>query len=105
MTCRSSFGFPESIMAAESEEKCVDKLKKLWGDVVSKERFVCEDCFKKNPKYKSLTFSYYAVCLIDDHVTSQQYYVVSKKDLEEQHRAVQGDTTASLNPVSVTECI
>lgn len=87
-------------MSAESEEKCVEKLKKLWGDVVSKERYICEDCTKKNPKYKSLPFSYFAVCLIDDNVTCQQYYLVCKKDLHEQHRAVEGETTASLNPVS-----
>lgn len=87
-------------MAAKSKEACIEKQKELWAEVVDDDKFVCLKCGATDKgKYKSQPFSHFAVCLLDDGWVTERYYVVSKKDLFEQHRAVEGPTTKTVNPV------
>jgi len=89
-------------MTARSVEACSEKLASLWGQVVINDKYSCAKCAKKSggkKKYMAQTFSQFAVCILDDHRTTSQFYVVSRKDLYDQHRAVEGNTTKNLNPV------
>jgi len=87
-------------MAAATSEACERKHSKLWGDVVVDDRYICKKCSRRDKnKYVSAPFSYFAVCILDDNRTTGLYYVVSRKDLYEQHRAVEGKSTENLNPV------
>jgi len=87
-------------MAAPTSDACKEKQRELWGEVIFNERYVCKLCYKGNKaKYMSLPFSHFAVCILDDNRTTGLYYVVSRKDLYDQHRAVEGPSTATLNPV------
>jgi hypothetical protein len=94
-------------MAAISREACVAKQKLLWSSVVHKDKYICSDCSKNTSrnKYMSLPLAYFAVCILDDNRTSGQYYLVSNKDLYDQHRAVDGNTTKNLNPVRISSLI
>ena len=89
-------------MSARTKDACTAKHSKLWGCVLIDDKFICAKCSKVGgkKKYMARPFSHFAVCLLDDHRTTSQYYVVSKRDLYDQHRAVEGASTANLNPVS-----
>jgi len=88
-------------MSARTKEACTGKHSKLWGCVLIDDKFICAKCSKVGgeKKYMARPFSHFAVCLLDDHRTTSQYYVVSKTDLYDQHRAVEGASTPNLNPV------
>jgi len=89
-------------MAGATFEACKRKHAELWGSVLVDESYVCKACSKKDKDgYVSLPFSYFAVCLVDDNRTTGFYYLVSKKDLYEIHRAVHGSSTENLNPVNM----
>jgi hypothetical protein len=68
--------------------------------VVFQEKYRCTECPEDKVAYMSKTFSYYAVCILDDKRTTGQYYVVARKDLYNLNRAVHGSSTEAINPVS-----
>lgn len=87
-------------MSANSKEACILKQKQLWAAVVDGDDYVCAKCAgSEKAKFKTLPFSHFAVCLLNEGWVTERYYVVSKKDLFDQHRAVEGNTTKTVNPV------
>lgn len=87
-------------MAARSKDACIEKQRQLWSEVVEDDKFVCVKCAGTDKtKYKSQPFTHFAVCLLNEGWITERYFVVSKKDLYEQHRAVEGTTTKTMNPV------
>ena len=87
-------------MTASNVEACAAKQKHLWAEVAVNQKYLCKPCTLKGVTMNS-PMLYYAVCVLEDKRTTGRYYLVSRKDLYSLHRAVQGDRTQNLNPVSM----
>jgi hypothetical protein len=88
----------------EEAQAVLNNHQRVWAEVVASSEKNCGDCRKANKNYMSLPFSHFAVCIKDQKIKTDEFYVVSSKDLYEGHRAIEGSSTAHLNTV-ITSCI